>query len=377
MAVSLKPVTTDKELKQFIQFPFSLYRDSPFWVPPLISGEFRTLSRKHNPAFDHCDAQYWIAEKDGKPAGRIGAIINHKANEKWGTAAARFSWVDFIDDFETASALFGQAEQWAKERSMRKIHGPMGFTNLDKEGMLIEGFDEMGSQPMIYNYPYYPKMVEKLGYAKEADWIEFEIFAPEAIPDKVQRVHELVLKRSSCRILPFDSPKQLADTYGHAVFRLMERAYSILYGTTPLSDRQIDSYIRQYVPLLDHRFTILLADEHDELVGFGIAMPSLSGALRKAGGRLFPFGWYHLRKAMKHPKKIDLYLVAVAPEYRNRGLNAIILAEITRNAIEAGVQSAESSGEWEDNIAVQQMWKFYDHRQHKRRRSYVKELQEP
>ncbi|MCF7952968.1 MAG: N-acetyltransferase [Spirochaetales bacterium] len=372
MPVSIKRAASKQDLKKFITFPSSLYKDTPYWVPPLISSELATLSKSKNPAFEHCEAEYWLAYRDSVPVGRIAGIINHKANEKWNTQLARFSWVDFIDDSEVTEALFNQVETWAKEKHMLGIHGPLGFTNLDKEGMLIEGFDEPGTLPMIYNYPYYPKRVTELGYTKDADWIEFEIRTPQEMPKKIQRVTDLVLKRTDCRLLDIHDTKKIADTYGHAIFRLMERAYQGLYGTVPLSDKQIDAYIQQYVNILDPRFTKLLVDAKGRLTAFGIAMPSLTEALRKAKGHLFPFGWIHIKRALKHPKKIDLYLVAVDPDYQNRGLNAVIMSEITRNAMENGVEAAESSGELEDNTKVQQLWRNYDTRQHKRRRSFIK-----
>lgn len=374
MAVTITQVTSKRDLKKFIMFPFSLYKGNDCWVPPLLFDEYNTLRKDKNPAFEDAEAEYWLAWKDGKLAGRIAGIIVHKAIKKWGQKNARFGWVDFIDDREVSKALFDTVEAWARSKGMEGIQGPMGFTDLDKEGMLIEGFNELGTLPMIYNHAYYKDHLEALGYVKDVDWLEFEVLAPKEIPEKVRRVNELILKRSNLHLAQAKSAHQVAKKYAHQIFEIIDEAYEHLYGTVPLTEKQVDAYIKQYLSFINLRYTKIIVDDHDRVVGFGIAMPSLSRALQKAQGRLFPFGWIHILKALKNPKIIDLYLVAVRKAYLNRGLNALLLAEVTKNAIEDGVEKAETAGELETNTAVLSMWDAYEKRQHKRRRAYIKKL---
>jgi GNAT superfamily N-acetyltransferase len=374
MAVEVKKVKTRRDMKAFVKLPFSLYRGNTCWVPPLVSDVYRTLHRDKNPVFEYAEAEYWLACKDGKPAGRIVGIINPKVEEKWGTKYARFGWIEFIEDIEVAAALLHTVEAWAAERGMEAIQGPMGFIDTDPEGMLVEGFDELGTLPMIYNHPYYPRFMEQLGYVKDVDWLEFEVTCPPAIPEKVLRVNDLVLKRSKLRIAELKNRKELVNKYGRQFFEVIDDAYSELYGTVPITEKQIDLLIKQYLGFVSLPFAKLVVDENDRLAALGIAMPSLSRALQKARGHMFPFGWYHLLKALKNPKTIDLYLIATRKEYQGRGLNALLMTEINREAIERGVVSAETSGELEDNIQVQQLWRYYESRQHKRRRAYIKRL---
>ena len=374
MAVTIERVLTKRQLKIFIEFPFSLYEDNPYWVPPLIMDEYNTLRKDKNPVFDHAQAEYWLAYRDDKPVGRIAGIINSAYVKKWGNKYARFGWIDFIDDREVAKALLETVEAWAREKGMEGIQGPMGFTDLDKEGMLIEGFEELGTLPMIYNHPYYPDHVEALGYKKDVDWVEYEVSVPGEINPKVLRVNDLVLKRSGLRLAGITNKKVLAKKYGHQIFEIIEEAYSDLYGTVPMTEKQVEAYVKQYLGFVDLRYTKIIIDAEDRAVGFGISMPSLSHALQKAKGRLFPFGWYHLLHALNHPEGLDLYLVAVRNEYQSRGLTALLMTEITKNAIEAGIKTAETSGELETNEKVQSFWNYYDKRQHKRRRAYLKLL---
>lgn len=372
MNITIRPVESKRDLKKFVEFPFSLYKGNKFWVPPLRFDEYNTLRRDKNPAFDDAEAQYWIAYADGKPAGRIACIINHKAIEKWGKKNARFGWVDFIDNREVSAALFKTAEEWALSKGMSAIQGPMGFTDLDKEGMLIEGFDELGTMPMLYNHAYYKDHLESLGYVKDVDWLEFEIKVPDEIPEKIIRINELVLKRSHLRLAEPKNRKDLVKRYGTQLFDIIDEAYAELYGTVPLSRKQVDAYIDQYLGFIDLRYTKIIVDENDRMIGFGITMPSLSRGMQKANGHILPFGWYHLIHALRHPLGLDLYLVAVRKEYQNRGLNALLLTEINRNAIVDGIKTAETAGELESNEAVQGLWNHFEKRQHKRRRAFIK-----
>ncbi len=374
MSIEIRRVATRRDLKLFVEFQFSLYKDNAYWIPPLLFDEYNTLRKDKNPAFESSTAEYWLAFKDGKVSGRIACIINNKAIEKWGAKNARFGWIDFIDDREVSAGLFEVAESWAKEQGMTGMQGPMGFTDLDKEGMLIEGFGELGTLPMIYNHAYYPEHLQALGYAKDVDWLEFEISTPKEIPAKILRINDLVLKRSNLRLAKPKNRAELKKKYGSQFFDIVDEAYAGLYGTVPLSRRQADTYIKQYLGFVDLRYTKIIIDENEKAVGFGLAMPSFSRALQKARGRLFPFGWLHILNAFRKPLGLDLYLVAVRKEFQNRGLNALLMTEITNNAIADGIKTAESSGELESNEAVQGLWNHFEKRQHKRRRAFIKSL---
>lgn len=372
MSVEIREVTTKRELKKFITFPFRLYKGNKYWVPPLLMDEFNTLSREKNPAYAHCDAKLMLAYRDNKPVGRVAAIINHKYIEKWGNKWCRFGWIDFEDDPEVSAALLGAVEDYAKENGLTGVNGPMGFTDLDREGMLIEGFDELGTMDAYYNHAYYPKHLEALGYAKDVDWVEFEVMVPKEVPQKVLRVQEIVLKRSKVRLL--QGPKKVYRDYAKGLFDVVNVAYKDLYGVVELTPEQMQAYTDQYFGFLNPDFVKMLIDENDRVVGFGLTMPSLSRALQKSRGRLFPFGFIHMLHALRRPKKIDFLLVAVLPEYQPKGLVATLMNEITVNAIKHGIVSAETNPELETNKEVQSMWDVYDSRQHKRRRAFIKNL---
>jgi len=374
MAIEIRKVESGKDLRQFIDFPVRLYWDEPNYVPAPRLDEMRTLRKDKNPAFEFCEAEYWTAWKDGRIAGRIAGIINHRYIEKWGNKYAWFGWIDFIDDPEVSKSLLETVERWAASKGMKAVHGPLGFTDLDREGMLVEGFDQMATLATIYNYPYYPKHLEALGYRKDIDWLQYQIFTPKEIPEKVQRVTELLAKRSGVHLYEWTDKRVIVQKFGKELFKLIDETYSGLYGTTPLTERQVETYIKQYLGFVEPRFTKILVDEEEHLIGFGISMPSLSEAFYKSRGRLFPFGWYYILQALKHPKVLDLYLVSVKPEYQARGVLAIVMNAFQRSALEAGVEYAETNLELEDNVKVQSIWKDYPKRQHKRNRAYIKEL---
>lgn len=374
MPVEIREVTTKHELKRFIRFPFSLYRGNQNWVPPLLLDEDHTLRRDKNPAFEYCEAKYWLAYKDGKPAGRIAGIINRRYIEKWGNKYARFGWVDFIDDREVVESLFGAVEQWARAQGMKGIHGPLGFTDMDHEGMLVEGFGELGTLAAIYNHPYYPRRLEELGYAKDVDWVEFEVKVPKALPEKAERVEKIVMRKLGVRVLAATSAKQMLP-YARDMFRVLNAAFAPIYAFVPLNEKQIDLYVRQYFSFIRPEFTKIVLDRDDRVAAFVIGMPSLSRALQRARGRLFPFGFIHILLAMRKPKYIDLYLGAVRPDLQGTGTDALLMTELNRSVIAAGIISVETNIELEDNIAVQNHWKYYDARQHKRRRCYLKTWQ--
>ncbi len=376
MSVEVRRINpTRSELRQYVDFGIKLYAGSPYFVPPLRSDEMQTLNPRKNPAFDFCRAQAFMAFSDGEPAGRILAIVNDVANKRSGKKEARFGFVDFIDDAEVVDALFGAAEQWARDEGMTEIIGPMGFTDMDHEGMLVEGFEEMGTMATIYNYPYYPEQMERMGYVKDADWVEFRVEVPAEIPEKYKRIADIVGRKYNLRTVKYTSRKKLKNDYGHALFSLINEAYNDLYGYCPLSERQIDYYIGQYLDFLRLDCVSVIVNEKDELVAVGISMPSVSQALRKSRGKLFPFGWYHVLRAINGPNDVvDLLLIAVKKEFIGKGVNALIFSDLIPVYNKAGYKFAESNIELEDNGNVQQQWQYFNYRQHRRRRSWRKSL---
>lgn len=376
MSVIINKVRTKDDLKRFIQFGIDLYEGNEYFVPPLIYDERTTLDWSKNPAFDHCDATYFLAYRDDEIVGRIGVIINHKANERWNERNARFGFVDFIDDNEVVDALFGAAESWSRSRGMEKIHGPLGFTDFDHEGMLVEGFDQLSTLSTIYNYPYYVDHMERLGYIKDQDWIEFLITIPKEMPERFVRACEIVKKRSGLDVKHLRFKKDVMP-YARDIFKLLNRAYQNLYGFVELNERQIDYYVDMYIPLLRLEFlTLVIRQEDNKLVGVGIGLPSIAKALQKAKGRFVPTGWYHLYNALKGKGNnvLDLLLVAVDPEYQGKGLNALMFNEFIPAANRLGFEYAESNPELEINNKIHSMWNGLETKQHKRRRAYIKNL---
>ena len=376
MNITIKPVTSKKDIKQFICFNYDLYKDSPYAVPELYTDVRDTLDPTKNAAFEFCEAQPFIALREGKVVGRIVAIINHKANAAWEKKVVRFGWVDFIDDAEVADALFATVEQWGKERGMTEVQGPLGFTDFDPEGMLIEGFDRIGTMATIYNYPYYPKHMERMGYEKDADWVEYLLTAPTELPEKHARITRIVKEKFGLRVVKYTSHKKLAQERGVAIFEMLNEAYAHLYGYSALSEKQIQQYIKAYLPLLDLRLVPLILDKDDNLVGFAVLLPSLAKAFQKARGRMFPFGWWHLLKALKwnDTQTSEMLLIAVKPEYQGKGAVALLFADIIPIHYELGFRYSESNPELEVNTKIQSQWDYFERENHKRRRAYSKKL---
>ncbi len=376
MPVTIVKVENNRQLKRFVKFGYELYKECPYYVPELFEDAMNTLRKDRNAAFEFCDADYFLAYKDGMLAGRIAVLVNKVANEKWGQNAARFGWVDFIDDKEVVDALFATAEKWARERGLTELQGPLGFTDLDREGMLIEGFDRLGTMSTIYNYPYYPEHMNRLGFAKDADWVEFLLKIPEKKWEKAERVAAIVERKFGLRTLRCKSRSELAKRYGYQLFALVNECYAPLYGFTPLTDKQIDQLIKMYLPVIDLRLISLVVDKDDNLVGMGVSIYSLAEALRKSRGRMLPFGWWHLLKALfvKPSKRLDFLLVAVKPEYQSKGVFALIFNEMLDNFMKLGIVDVESNPELETNHKIQSQWSEFEKEQHKRRRAFKKEL---
>lgn len=377
MSVEIKKVTTKSELKRFIRFNYEFYKDNPYSVPDLYDDMLNTFSPKKNAAFEFCEADYFLALRDGKIVGRVAAIINRRANEKWNRKTVRFGWIDFIDDMEVSTALIDTVKQWGKERGMTEIEGPLGFTDMDAEGMLVEGFDQLSTMATIYNYPYYPQHMERLGLSKSADWVEMKIYVPDAIPEKHRRISDIIAKRYKLHIRKLKSKKEVRQSgVAHDIFRLINDAYTPLFGYSRMTERQIDQYVKMYVPVLDLRMVSIVENEQNEIVAVGISMASLSRALQKAKGRLLPFGWYHLLKALmwKRPKVLDLLLVAVRPDYQGKGVNALLFTDLIPVYKELGFEYAESNPELEMNEKVQNQWQYFKTEQHKRRRCFKADI---
>lgn len=377
MSVEIKKVTTKSELKRFIRFNYEFYKDNPYSVPDLYDDMLNTFSPKKNAAFEFCEADYFLALRDGKIVGRVAAIINRRANETWNRKTVRFGWIDFIDDMEVSTALIDTVKQWGKERGMTEIEGPLGFTDMDAEGMLVEGFDQLSTMATIYNYPYYPQHMERLGLSKSADWVEMKIYVPDAIPEKHRRISDIIAKRYNLHIRKLKSKKEVRQSgVAHDIFRLINDAYTPLFGYSRMTERQIDQYVKMYVPVLDLRMVSIVENEQNEIVAVGISMASLSRALQKAKGRLLPFGWYHLLKALmwKRPKVLDLLLVAVRPDYQGKGVNALLFTDLIPVYKELCFEYAESNPELEMNEKVQNQWQYFKTEQHKRRRCFKADI---
>ena len=379
-SIQIKRVETKKDLKRFIEFHYDLYKGNPYDVPNLYSDEVNTLSKNKNAAFDFCEAEYYLALKEGKIVGRVAAIINHKANEKWKKKDVRFGWIDFIDDIEVSRALFKAVEEYGRKKGMDDIVGPLGFTDMDPEGMLTWGFDKLGTMATIYNYEYYPQHMEKLGgWKKDNDYVEYYLVVPEKSPEKYTKIAEMVEKRYNLHVRKLTKKDIFQGGYGKKLFDLINLTYSDLYGFSELTDRQIDQYVKMYFPLADLDLVTVIEDgnKDNQLAGLGITIPSLSHALQKCRrGRLFPFGWWHLLRAIKFHKTdgVDLLLMGFLPEYRSKGANALLFADLIPRYVNYGFKWGETQVEMESNEGVQSQWGPLDPINHKKRRCYRRSL---
>ena len=379
-SVQIKRVETKKDLKAFIECHYDLYEGNQYDAPNLYSDELNTLSRDKNAAFDFCEAEYFLALKEGKVVGRVAAIINNKANEKWEKKDVRFGWIDFIDDIEVSKALLKAVEDYGREKGMTSVVGPLGFTDMDPEGMLTWGFDQLGTMATIYNYDYYPKHMEKLGgWEKDNDYVEYRLDVPETAPEKYTKIAEMVEKRYNLHARKLTKKEIFEGGYGKKLFDLINVTYANLYGFSELTDRQIDQYVKMYFPLADLNLITVIEDgnKDNQLVGLAITIPSLTRALQKCRrGRLFPFGWWHLLRAIKFHKTevVDLLLIGVLPEYRSKGANSLVFADLIPRYVKYGFKWGETHVEMETNESVQSQWGPLDPIMHKKRRCYRKPI---
>ena len=376
--MKIKKVTNNEELQQFIQFYYDLYRGNDCAVPFLYFDEKATLRRDKNPSFECCEAEYFLCIKDNEVVGRVAAIINHRANERWNRKAVRFGWFDFIDDPEVSTALLKAVEDWGRARGMNEITGPMGFIDTDREGMLVEGFDQLTTMYINYNYPYYPQHMEQIeGYEKDNDYVECKVRIPEVVPDKFAKVTQMVAKRYGLSVHKFTRHELIQEGYGQKVFDLLNATYKDLYGFSQLSQKQIDKLVNDYIKIADLNLVTAIMDG-DQMVGFGITFPSFSRALQKThDGRLLPFGWWNLLKILKWHKTdtVDLLLIGVLPEYRAKGANALIFDDLIRQFQRYGFVWAETGPMMETNEGVLSQWQYLDSTIHRRHRCYRKSLE--
>ena len=376
MAIEIREIKpTRKEIKKFSMFSTNMYKDNKYYVPDLLMDNLDTFNPAKNPASEFCDSKLFMAYRDGKAVGRVAGIINRVVNEKCNEKNVRFGFIDFVDDEEVSAALMAAVEDWGRSQGMDHIVGPLGFTDMDPEGMLIEGFDQVSTMATIYNHPYYQQHIEKLGFERETDWVEFKIVVPDVIPEKMVRICEIVKKKYNVRNIKYTSAKALVKDYGQAIFQLINEAYSQLYGYSPLTPRQIDHYISMYLPVLRLENVSLIVDADNTLIGVGIAMPSMSKALQRSRGKLFPFGWYHLLKGLKGKNDVvDLLLVAIKPEYQSKGVNSLFFIDLIPAFNKRGYKWAETNVELETNENVQKQWQYFNYVQHKRRRAFTKSI---
>lgn len=374
MKVIIKEVTDKRLLKKFIKFPNRLYKGNRFYVPQFIASEFSTLSKAKNPAFEFCDARYWLAyDERSTIVGRIAGIINHRYNQKTATNYVRFGWLDFVEDLDVLKALFDTVESWARANGAQYLHGPLGFSEFDASGILVEGFNELPTAYGKYNYPYYQSMVEQLGFEKEVDWVEYNIKVPGFVPEKYSKMADIIEERYQLHRLKFSSKRELL-AYTDEIFQLLNREYSGIHGFAELTQGQIDDLKKQFIPLIQLKFVSVVKNAQGEMVGFGICLPSLSKAIQKSKGRMFPFGFIYFLKALKYNDTLDTLLIAIHDDYKSKGVNALIFNDIGKAIVESGITNIETTRELEDNFMVQNLWNKLDYRQHKRARCYIKKL---
>ncbi len=376
MSVTIKTVSTKKDFRTFARFGNKLYKGNPYYVPSMPWDDLNTFDKEKNGAFEFSDAEFYLAYKDGNVVGRVAAIVNYKANEAWKVDQVRFGWIDFIDDLEVSKALLDAVVAFGKARGMKQIVGPLGFTDFDPEGMLVEGFDRVSTMALIYNYPYYPEHLKKLGYVKETGWVEYRITIPEQLPEKHVKFAEIIKDRYNLKVRKLTKRQIRTENYGQKLFQLINETYCVLYGYSLLSPKQIDMYVDVYLSLVDMKMLSFIENQEGELIAAGITIPSLAEALQKCNGEILPFGWWHLLKAMfwKKPDTLDLLLIGVRPDYQNKGVNSLLFVDLFQNYRKLGFKYAETNANLETNAKVQAMWTPFEKELHKRRWVFGKEI---
>ena len=376
MSVQINKVETKSDLKTFVRFANKLYKGNKYYVPSMPSDDLNTFNKETNAAYEFCEAELYLAYKDDKVVGRVAAIINNKANESWNVNQVRFGWIDFIDDMEVSTALLEAVSEFGRSRGKTQIVGPLGFTDFDPEGMLVEGFDRVSTMALIYNHPYYPEHLKKLGYYKETGWVEYRITLPDEVPERHKNLAEVVRDRYNLKLRKLTAKQIRKENYGQKLFKLINETYCILYGYSLLSDKQIDQFVAQYLSIMDTRMLSFIEDEKGDLIAAGISMPSMADALQKCNGDMFPFGWWNLLKAMywKKPDTLDLLLIGVRPDYKNKGVPTLLFTDLLETYKKLGFKYAETNANLETNHSVQALWEPFEREQHKKRWVFGKEL---
>jgi len=376
MSLEIKEVRTKRDLNKFIRFATELYANNPYYCPPLEFDERATLNPKKNPAYDFSESVLYLALRDGKTLGRIAGIVNHRANEQWKVKKLRFGWFDFVDDREVSAALLDKVADWGRKKGMEVMNGPVGFTDFDHQGLLLQGYDYNSPMASLYNAPYYVQHFDAYGLTKEADWIEYLITPPDAIPERMERIAKIVMEKFHLRVDKVQSVKELKQKYGYSYMDTLDEAYKPLYNYSPMTERQKKYLADAYFGFINFDFATIVVNEQNEVVGVGVGMPNISDALRKSKGRLFPFGWYHLLKALKakRMKEFDLLLIGVRPDYQNKGVNAIFFYDQIPYFIKYGIEKVTTTNILESNAKNQANYEYFDKIQHKLRRAYVKAL---
>lgn len=377
MSVTVKAVSSRKELMTFVRFANKLYKGNKYYVPSMPLDDLNTFDKKKNGAFDFCEAELYLAYKEGVVVGRVAAIVNYKANEAWNVNQVRFGWIDFIDDLEVSKALLDAVVDFGKAHGMTQVVGPLGFTDFDPEGMLVEGFDRLSTMALIYNHPYYPEHMKKHGYVKETGWVEYRITIPEELPEKHVKFAEIIKERYGLKVLKKTKRQIRTEEYGKKLFQLINQTYCVLYGYSLLSPKQIDQYVDMYLGLVDMKMLTFVEDQNGELIAAGVTIPSMSEALQKCNGEIFPLGWWHLLKAMywKKPDTLDMLLIGVRPDWQSKGVNSLIFTDMFKNYKAMGFKYAETNANLETNAKVQAMWTPFEKELHKRRWVFGKEIE--
>lgn len=376
MAIEIKTVTTRKELKTFVRFANRMYKGNKYYVPCMPMDDMKTLDKNYNAAFEFCEAEYYLSYKDGQLVGRVAAILNHKANKAWNVNQVRFGWIDFIDDIEVSKALLDAVIAFGKARGVNQIVGPLGFTDFDPEGMLVEGFDRISTMALIYNHPYYPEHMKQLGYEKETGWVEYRLTLPDEVPERHLRVAEFVTERYGLKIVKKTKSEVNKERYGQKIFQLINETYCNLYGFSLLSEKQIDQFVDTYLGVIDMDMLAFVEDRDGNLIAAGLTMPSIAETLQKCNGEMFPFGWYQLLRTMywKKPETLELLLIGVKPEWQSKGVNSLVFVDLLKRVKKMGFKYAETNANLETNTKVQAMWSVFEKEQHKKRWVFGKEI---
>lgn len=376
MAVQIKTVTTKSELKTFVRFANKMYKGNKYYVPSMPMDDLETFDRNKNAAFEFSEAEFYLAYKDGKPVGRVAAIVNNKANQAWNVKQVRFGWFDFIDDLEVSKALLDAVIAFGKSKGMNQIAGPLGFTDFDPEGMLVDGFDRMCTMALFYNHPYYPEHMKKHGYVKETGWLEYRLTIPAEVPDRLKKLSQVVLERYNLKLVKKTKAQVKRENYGQKIFELINQTYCGLYGFSLLSPKQIDQFVDTYLGVINMNLLAFVENQEGELIGAAITMPSIAKALQKCNGEILPFGWWHLLKAMywKPTDTLELLLIGVRPDYQNKAINSVLCVDIMENCHKMGFRYAETNANLEDNTKIQAMWASFEKEQHKKRWIFAKEI---